>query len=163
MQFPPETAIKLYFQQLLSLKYVKLPKIFLLAPFGRSLVSQIVLLWGCGQNRRRLRMRHICESAKTKFSRACPAGARVTLQVGCLLFLQCSHHKRRFGRPKTLIEKEGCCRSGQLQTLRVLRANGAPNGRGRYEVFFGTASCKTPRKVTFLLLSCPAWTLALKG
>ena len=30
-------------------------------------------------------MRYIYDTAKLKFSRACPAGAQVTLEVGCLL------------------------------------------------------------------------------
>ena len=67
MQFSPETAITLYVRQFLSLKHAKFHKIFLLVPLGRSLVSQVVLRRGCGQNSRRLRMRHIYETAKIHF------------------------------------------------------------------------------------------------
>ena len=70
LQFSPETATKRYDRQFLSLKNAKLHKMFLLAPLGRSLVSQVVLRRCCGQKSRRLRMRHIYELTKTKFSHA---------------------------------------------------------------------------------------------
>ena len=84
LQFSPETAITLYVRQFLSLKHARFHKIFFLAPLERLLVSQVVLRRGC-ENSRRLHMRHIYETTKTKFSRACPAGTRVSSQVGCLL------------------------------------------------------------------------------
>ena len=57
---------------------------FLLAPFGRSLVFQVVLWWGCSQNRTKY-ARNTSLRLKNKRFRSCPACVRVNLQGGCLL------------------------------------------------------------------------------
>ena len=47
----PNSRIQLYFWQIWYLKHLKVPKICLLAPFKRSLVSQVVIWYDCGKKR----------------------------------------------------------------------------------------------------------------
>ena len=156
------------FRQFLSLKHVNFPKLFLLAPFGRSLVSQVVLRWDCGQNHRRLRMSHIYETTKNNFSRVRSAGTRVTRLVCCRLsktegkvdFLapENPHPKTRLLSFRPVANTAGCY-------VRM-----APERQGRTRGIFAHGTLQntpfsrahTSKKVTFPLLSRLAWTLALK-
>ena len=64
LHFAPETGIWLYVWQFWSPKRCKLPTISLLVPFVRSLVSQVVLRWSCGQIRT---IELMCKTAKPIF------------------------------------------------------------------------------------------------
>ena len=159
---------------------MKFPKIFLLAPSGCSpflellhggAAAKIAGGYGCATSMRLQKQK--------KYSRACPAGTRVTLQVGCLLSkpegkvdFSCNSATTngRFRRPKTLIKKTWSRSFRSVANTVGCHVRMAPRIAGENKRYYsrhpGTlriSRVHTSRKVTFPLLSRPAWTLALKG
>ena len=135
---------------------------------------------GCGQNRRRLRMRHIYETTETKeiFSRV--PSRYTSNSPGWLppkqtrrksrLFLQFSHHKRPISTPENPHQKTWSRSFRSVANTVGCHVRMAPRIAGENKRYYsrhpGTlriSRVHTSRKVTFPLLSRPAWTLALKG